>query len=60
MRFITLDSTLYTEMVVDRAIVHGDENVLKQQLHFDEAERPLALQVCVFLPDLAVSDPRVR
>lgn len=42
MRFITKRTLLYTEMVVARAIQHGDRDRL---LGFDPAEGPLALQL---------------
>lgn len=42
MRFLTRRTLLYTEMVVARAIQHGDRDRL---LNFDPIERPLALQL---------------
>jgi tRNA-dihydrouridine synthase A len=42
MRLITSQTRLYSEMVVDRTLIHGDP---RRHLDFDPAERPLALQI---------------
>jgi len=42
MRLITRQTRLYSEMVVDRTLIHGDP---ARHLDFDPAEHPLALQI---------------
>jgi tRNA-dihydrouridine synthase A len=50
-RLLAPDIRLYTEMVVDKAVIHGDKQLL---LGFDPAESPLALQLGGNDPDLLV------
>ena len=42
MRFITLNTTLYTEMITTKAILYGNTQKI---LEYSEKERPLALQL---------------
>ncbi|AEB11305.1 tRNA dihydrouridine(20/20a) synthase DusA [Marinithermus hydrothermalis] len=56
MRQVSRKVRLYTEMVVDRALIHGDRARL---LAFHPEEHPLALQIGSSDPDLAFEAARI-
>ncbi len=50
LRLISKKTRLYSEMVVDRALIHGEPS---RHLDYHPAERPLALQIASAEPNLA-------